>query len=220
MFKRTLFAAAVMAMPMMAQAQNGFNENRAVRISTKIATTSTSIAQESRQVAQRARSNDRINRAQKFRALAQSARQLRQKVNREVIPVLQSRIGNWKKKQVVRSLRPYFQSVYAAESSINRMPYDIKDLLKDLKMFQNRLKNVVFNGGPGGPAGKWTGSCEVVLETLWGTDVRSFYGQAKGQTRQVAKQKAKAKALNKCSYYSARMLKCTVNHSQCGASRF
>jgi hypothetical protein len=67
----------------------------------------------------------------------------------------------------------------------------------------------------------WDASCRVVLETIWGADITSYYGTVRDETSpDRAVQDARAIGQSECE--SARngafLEKCTVDNGQCAAS--
>jgi hypothetical protein len=79
-----------------------------------------------------------------------------------------------------------------------------------------------FNGTcPLPPPPEWDASCRVVLETLWGTDIQSFYGIARNEaTPNRAVADARNDGLAQCGAAQAGhvLFKCTVDNGQCAAS--
>ena len=108
----------------------------------------------------------------------------------------------------------------SAYAGIVAMPLDLASLYRDIKEDQELLRSVMFGGGgvvrP--PVGAWFGTCEVVLETLWGTNIKSFYGQSTAPTQAMATQQAKMSGLQQCQANLGGWLKCTVS-GNCGAQR-
>jgi hypothetical protein len=75
---------------------------------------------------------------------------------------------------------------------------------------------------PPPPAPLWDASCRVVLEWVWGTDVQSYYGIARGElTPQRAVDDARAQGLAECESAASghALLKCTVDTGQCTATQ-
>ena len=87
-------------------------------------------------------------------------------------------------KVLSQKLRQLVVQINTAKQAIFYTPYDIVDLIKDVREVHLRLRAVVLGGGigpgpgpgPGSGFGHWKGTCEVVLETVWGTNIKSFFG--------------------------------------------
>jgi hypothetical protein len=52
--------------------------------------------------------------------------------------------------------------------------------------------------GPGPAPDSWYGSCRIVLETIWGDDIRDFFGTATARTENEAIRAARQVGLNAC----------------------
>jgi hypothetical protein len=67
---------------------------------------------------------------------------------------------------------------------------------------------------------QWVGNCHVVLETVWGRNLRSYYGRGFGLTEQDAVAQARADGSRQCEQARGGdvLQKCTVDRGQCSAS--
>jgi len=67
----------------------------------------------------------------------------------------------------------------------------------------------------------WRGTCRVVLETLWGSDLSSYWGRGTSLNQNTAVQLARQDGLRQCEYNRANdnRLKCTVDTYNCSATR-
>ncbi len=70
----------------------------------------------------------------------------------------------------------------------------------------------------------WQGSCQAVLETVWGTNMNTFTSTGSGRDHTEAKNRARDDALAKCEAQKRTlrplvqaMARCVANASQCGA---
>ncbi len=75
--------------------------------------------------------------------------------------------------------------------------------------------------GPGPGPGNWQGSCRVVLETIWGQDVRDFIGAGSGRTESEAIRVARQAGLNACERARPddNFHRCITDSNNCFATR-
>lgn len=201
------------------------NLRQATRASQELVQALVQTAQESNGEAMASRRRGQDLRANKFQNLSQDARMLAQQVRRSVLnPLRQRRNINFIRQQA-RQLRPGFQRLQTTAGSILFMPVDIRYSLQDVSQWQQALRQSLFGytGGPGGPGGPGYGpykaTCEVVLETLWGSDLQKFYGRAVARNPQMAVAQAEREAMQQCGARRSGLTQCTVNRNHCGLTR-
>ncbi len=75
--------------------------------------------------------------------------------------------------------------------------------------------------GPGPGPGNWHGSCRVVLETIWGQDIREFFGAATAHTENDAIRAARQAGLNACERARSGddVHRCITDTNNCFATR-
>jgi len=187
----------------------------------------TQLAASTRNVAQNAASNGNTVRAQRFRTVAQEANALSQDVLQYVVRPLQQ---GYSQAQIRNSFRYVnIQRLNQAIASINQIPARVSQDIQNVRMGYRQLQQAVnqnwgggggSGGGGGGGQGQWISDCRVVLETVWGSDIRDFYGRARGITQQRAVSAAREDGMRQCSYARQGLLtRCVVDNSNCGATR-
>lgn len=92
----------------------------------------------------------------------------------------------------------------------------LKNLYADVNFVSDKLHRIFNNN-----EARWYGTCRVILETVWGDDLQSFWGRGISDTQQRALQLAQQDGLRQCEYqrYGDNFKRCTIDYNQCWATR-
>lgn len=180
------------------------------------------LSQVAQNVANNANTNGNRQRAQRFQDLAIESNTLAQDVRQFVLRPLQQGASQAELRRSARSLDE--RRVQNAVRQINQIPDNVQRSLRDARVSLLQLRHQLdadWGNGGGGGGGLWLGDCRVVLETIWGTDLQSFYGRGRGASRQGAINEAREDGANQCtsSLRFGRLTRCTVDQGQCNAQR-
>lgn len=201
-------------------ASTGYSFDRWQVISTgqDLAQSLRQIAYESDHVVQRAQINGNYHRAQQFRRLSRSSTKLAADVRSQIVRPARQGAGKFILSQSFSRID--FHTYKTTLVGIYRLPYDIRDLNYDVDSAKRKLARLLRlgGGGPGPGPSRWVGTCTVVLETIWGSDLQKFFGHARGRSKHEALTFAKQDAMRQCQAQNGHGLtKCTVDQGQCRA---
>lgn len=97
-----------------------------------------------------------------------------------------------------------------------RSPY-LHSMYQDITGLSDRLHRL-FNANP--PV-QWRGYCRIVLETIWGQDVRDYYGNSYASSQSEALNRARNQAWGTCEHdrNQSNLHRCVVDQNRCYAVR-
>jgi hypothetical protein len=172
--------------------------------------------------AERAARNGNYRRAQDLDAVADAAEDLHRDVNYEITRPLLAGESEFSVSRNYRELRRGISRLQQSERYASPLPRDIEESLRDAYWLLDELGEALENGrpGPGPGRGAWVGTCEVVLETIWGEDLQRFQGTGDGRTQSEAVANAQQDGMRQCQQHlNGGFTKCTVNRGNCVSER-
>lgn len=160
--------------------------------------------------------NGNYQRAQEFEDVSDRTKSLQQDLYYEVVRPLRDGESDSQVARSFRQLQSEISNLRRAEDALTSEPNDIRNLLADTYYLLNQLGDELDRGCV---PQQWVGTCEVVLETLWGDNVDKFYGVGEGRTQQEALVAAQRDGQNQCQAHRSNLTKCTLNNANCSAHR-
>ncbi len=213
MFNKTLLLATLVA----TAASPAYANHEALQKAQELNQVLDTTAREAREVSIEAGRRGQQVRAQRFQALAQDARILAREVQTQIVRGLRQGQRIHIVRQNFQALEHNFDQLQSSASVIAAMPQDIAYLLRESQQLRRQLGRILRSiGGGGGGHGLLTAVCEVVLETIWGSDLERFYGRAVGHNPQQLIIAAEQQAMSQCVARRTGLTKCTVARNTCG----
>lgn len=213
--KNILIAATLLLLPVTAQAQRG--DQQAINAAVNLTVSLDNLNFEASNLLRNAQNPGVRQRAQQ---VEQGSRQLSRRVNNQILSPLQRGVRSSQVRQNLNSLEPSLDSlIYEAQSFRAPAAGRVERAGAEVGQALNRLRRQLNDGpgpGPGPRPGHYEATCRVVLETIFGNDIRDFYGFASAQSEAISINAARQDGQAQCNAARSGLMKCSV--ASCDAS--
>ena len=168
---------------------------------------------EARGEGSKAFARENYSRSRQFRALAHDGRTFAGNVVAQIIEQIYTGASARDVQRALDRLTPECDRLGGTLRSIPNVPGRIGRLFDDIVYYAGELSALLNVGDT------WVGSCHVVRETVWGTNIEDYYGTARATSQVEATNLAREDGKWQCERELGNLQKCTVVEAACFAER-